>query len=286
MRRSTTLSSVALATALVAAAAPSTALAPGHSPVHRDHAVGSMGAGAVPRAMGTGGALDVWFTQGSAKVNSDGSLAVTGTYTCTDDKITQAQLRIDLTAENNAEGSTGLQGPCGVTNAPWNATIVPDAGSAAFAKGVPTEAHATLTLDDSTGEESKDDAILLAQTLFLRTDAGVTLNDDGTATMSGTYGCSADAPTADITADLDDETADDDATGATVLQVPCPANNKAWSATIPRTAAKPARRSAKIPRGVTHAQNQAAIKRWIAERQRQSAAQSVNSQTDDGFDED
>lgn len=119
---------------------------------------------ATPAAASPTGALDVRFDETSARVNRDGSFDVAGFYTCHDPNPDRGvQLRIDLIAENNAEGGIDLSVRCGVAAAPWYATIPADADSPeTFAAGVPTEARASLTLDGAAGVGATGEAILLA----------------------------------------------------------------------------------------------------------------------------
>ncbi|TQF05617.1 hypothetical protein E6W39_29540 [Kitasatospora acidiphila] len=203
-----------------------------------------------------GTTLDLSITQGTATVNSDGSVSLGGTYSCNDPSDTRkARLRIDLTAQNDARGSISLSGPCRASNAPWNATVLPDPDSPLFARGVPVEAHATLTLDDPTGQT--DERITVAQTLFAATDPVGAPNNYGGTALSGTYGCSHDSPTIDINAELADAFAAWEDAGIAILPVPWSAADSPWNITItPR--GRQAAQGTWLPAGVRKAKADAA----------------------------
>ncbi|MCC9305525.1 hypothetical protein LN042_00075 [Kitasatospora sp. RB6PN24] len=183
---------------------------------------------------GDKGALDVWFNLATATLNSDGSVAISGNYSCWDDSgIQQAQLRVDFTSANGAHGSTAMTAPCDGGGAPFTAVAYPDPGSTAFTKSSSVEAHATLTIDQATGEEATDEATLFVEPRTLRADPVVN-NADGTRTVGGTYSCTAATPDTTLTYTIADDSPNADYAGTAMLQLPCPAVEKAWTITITR----------------------------------------------------
>jgi hypothetical protein len=229
--RAAALGSVTLAASLALSTAPA--------------AVAAQAGASSPGSPRLTSALGVAISENTATVNRDGSVSLTGTYTCADTAGTRmAQLHIHLTAQNNAVGSTDVSVPCQVGSGHWSATVAPAAGSPArFAKDVPAQAHVTLAPNGTTGQRATDEAILLARTLHVTTDPVVTANSDGSSTLSGTYGCSADTPTVNLDAQLTKDTATEESVGVAVLQLACPAVNQPWSATINHTARQAVQRA-------------------------------------------
>jgi hypothetical protein len=198
--------------------------------------IGSAGP-TTPQAAQLNDSMDVWFTSRNASVTLSGQVRVSGGFDCRSPSTsTSVLLAITLEQGTGARSFAQVRGIC-ESNRTWTATLAPDLPSPLFVEDEPIEAHITLANVANFGEVASADAELINDVRSLRVHPAVTVNPDGTATVTGTYDCDADhGPTGDLTMTLTQQHDTGTASaGVTVQSETCPATNAPFTVTIAAT---------------------------------------------------